>query len=79
MLILRLPCQDQIDTSRCSALFVSIILLILGIQGFLNLQNDPDYYDNNIHILLYFIVALACTLFIYSFIRCINVEYLLIN
>ena len=78
MLILRLPCQENLDKSRCSALFVSIILIILGIQGFINLQNDSNYYDN-IHGLLFFIVILACTLFIYSFVRCGEVEYLLTN
>jgi len=79
MLQIRLPCQHVLDKSRCSALFVSILLIFLVSQGFTNMHKQSNYYSHETEIIIYIVCVIGIILFIYSLVRCNNIEYSTIN
>jgi len=79
MLKIRLPCQHVLDKSRCTALFVSIILIFIAAQGFTNMHKQSNYYSNDTEIIIYIVFVIGIILFIYSLVRCNNIEYSPIN
>ena len=82
MLTIKFPCQDIFDKGRCVSLFLSILLIFLLAQAFMNMQGHPDYYGSETKIIIYVMTVFSIVLFLISFIRCNNnnnIEYSLIN